>query len=99
MTIFVNEKLELRCAAKCIPEPPDYQWFYYGATSVPLKDAKSWRLIIDKVTMHHNGYYCCRVHNRRRLKDVDYAVFSQYAMVTVKGNKHADTGNIIILSH
>ena len=92
-TIVVNEKLELRCAAKCIPEPPDYQWFYcYETTSIPVKGAKSWKLIINKVMMGHTGYYCCRVHNRRRLRDDCYAEFSQYAMVTVKNHKHAELG-------
>lgn len=90
-TVGVNEMLELRCIAKCIPEPPDYQWFY--GDSVPLKGAKSWKLMIPKVMMNHSGYYCCRIQNRR-LKDDRYAVFSQYAKVTVI-DQHVELGNAI----
>lgn len=91
MTVNVNNKVELECYAKCIPEPVDYQWFYYNRTSIPLKGAKSWKLIINKITMSNAGHYCCRVQNRR-LRDDRYAVFSQYATVNVVDSKHAELG-------
>ena len=98
LTVNVNEKLELQCIAKCIPEPPDYQWFYYRNTSVAfLKGKKSWKLVIDKVTMGNTGYYCCRVQNRR-LKEDKYAVFSDYAEVIVKDNTHTELGMLLMVT-
>ena len=91
--VGVNEKLELRCFARCIPEPPDYQWWLYnGRTTVPIRGAKSWRLSIDKVTVNHTGQYCCRVQNRRKINVNGYATFSQYAQVLVTDCKHPELG-------
>ena len=93
MTVIVNKKLELQCFAKCIPEPPDYQWFYYGnSTSVPIKGAKYWKFIVSNVTLKHTGHYCCRVQNRRKLNDENYAVFSEYAKVNVQADEKTDFG-------
>lgn len=97
VTVNVNERLELRCIANCVPEPPDYQWFYYapnGTSVIPLKGKKSWKLGIDKVAMSNTGQYCCRVQNRR-LKEDKYAVFSGYAAVMVKDNTHTELGMLL----
>jgi len=95
-TVNVNERLELQCIAKCIPEPADYQWFFYLTTAVTaIKGAKNWKLIIEKVTMNHTGYYCCRVQNRR-IKDDRYAEFSKYARVTVTDYRYSGLGTVTI---
>ena len=94
-TVNVNERLELRCIAKCIPEPPDYQWFYYHTAPVAIKGAKSWKFIIERVTMNNARYYCCRVQNRR-IKDDRYAEFSRYAQVIVTESKYSELGTFTI---
>lgn len=99
VTVSVNEKLQLRCVANCIPEPPEYQWFYCAPNStspVPLKGKKTWRLVIDKAVMGNAGYYCCRVQNRR-LREDKYAVFSDYAKVDVKDNTHTELGMLLMV--
>ena len=99
VTVNVNERLELQCIANCVPEPPDYQWFYYapnGTSVIPLKGKKSWRLVIDKIAMGNIGHYCCRVQNRR-LKEDKYAVFSDYATVMVKDNTHTELGMLLVI--
>ena len=100
LTVNVNEKLELQCFAKCIPEPPERQWFYCAPNStspILLKGKKSWKLVIDKARTNNTGYYCCRVQNRR-LKEDKYAVFSDYAEVIVKDNTHTELGMLLTVT-
>ena len=92
--VRVGGTLVLKCCAKCIPSPPDYQWHFNG---VPMRNMRNPVLRIDDVHTYVAGSYACKVTNKHINDPNHNFVWTRPAKVNVETIKLSIPGKFHFL--